>query len=196
MLEKLFISKVRIRILKVFLETKTSQPPVEIHVRALVRMLDEEINAIRRELKNLENAGILIAQESGNKIVFRLNTRNPLIPDLRQMLYKDSDVSNLLIKGLESFPEVEIAVLSHHYIDQLYTSETDIDLLLVGKADINILNTIINQIEKETGKQLRVSLISKDDFNFRKKKRDSFITNIVYNQHITLLGNEEDILLN
>jgi DNA-binding transcriptional ArsR family regulator len=196
MLEKLFISKVRIRILRVFLEIKTSQPPVELHVRALVRLLGEEINAIRRELKNLEIAGILVSEERGNKIVFKLNVRNPFLTDLRQLLFKDTIVSSKLIKELEGFPEVVMAILTHNYIDQLYTSESDIDLLLIGKADVNQLNTVIGQIEKETGKQIRVSLITYDDFSFRKKKRDAFITNILYNQHVTLLGNEENLILN
>ena len=52
MLKNLFISKVRISILTVFL----SNINTPYHVRGLVRMLDEEINAVRRELINLENA--------------------------------------------------------------------------------------------------------------------------------------------
>ena len=55
MLKKLFISKVRISILEVFL----SNLDAAHHVRELVRILDEEINAVRRELMNLESAGLL-----------------------------------------------------------------------------------------------------------------------------------------
>ena len=64
MLKKLFISKVRVSILKTYLlDLKAS-----FHIRELVRELDEEINAVRRELINLEEAGILKSKKDGNKL--------------------------------------------------------------------------------------------------------------------------------
>ena len=65
MLKKLFISKVRISILGVYL----SDLDTSHHVRELVRILDEEINAVRRELMNLEKAGILKSREVNTSYV-------------------------------------------------------------------------------------------------------------------------------
>lgn len=196
MLEKLFISKVRIKILKEFLDTKSTQPPVELHVRALVRKLDEEINAIRRELKNLEDSEILVSQDIGNRVVYKLNERNPFLPDLRQLLIKDGPIPQALINGLKYFPNVKLAIFTHYFINESYTSPNDLDLLLIGEADLEKLNLLIGQIERDSGKQLRVSLISSEDFEFRKKKRDLFITNIIYNEHVIILGKERDFSLN
>ena len=50
MLKKLFISKVRIRILEQYMLDMNAA----FHVRGLVRTLEEEINAVRRELLNLQ----------------------------------------------------------------------------------------------------------------------------------------------
>jgi DNA-binding transcriptional ArsR family regulator len=196
MLEKLFISKVRIKVLKEFLASKSTQPPVELHVRALVRKLDEEINAIRRELKNLEEAEILISQEIGNRIVYKLNERNPFLSDLRQMLFKDSPIAQSLIYCLKNFPNIHYAILTHYFLNESYTTPNDLDLLLIGEAEVNSLNNVIGQIERESGRQLRVSILSLEDFEFRKKKRDLFITNIIYNEHVIILGKEKDLSLN
>jgi len=75
MLKKLFISKVRISILEVFL----SNLDAAHHVRELVRILDEEINAVRRELMNLESAGLLKSKKEGNKVVYRVNKDNSIL---------------------------------------------------------------------------------------------------------------------
>ena len=63
MLKKLFISKVRISILGVYL----SDLDTSHHVRELVRILDEEINSVRRELMNLESAGLLKSKKEKYK---------------------------------------------------------------------------------------------------------------------------------
>ena len=63
MLKNLFISKVRVRILQQYM----FHPTEGYHVRGLVRLLNEEINAVRRELLNLKDAGILVSHKEGNK---------------------------------------------------------------------------------------------------------------------------------
>ncbi|MBI5619863.1 transcriptional regulator, partial [Candidatus Gottesmanbacteria bacterium] len=50
MLEDLIISRVRVKILTLFL----SHPGVIFHVRDIVRKIGEEINAVRRELSHME----------------------------------------------------------------------------------------------------------------------------------------------
>ena len=98
MLKNLFISKVRISILTVFL----SNINTPYHVRGLVRMLDEEINAVRRELINLENAGILKSKKEGNKLVCRVNKECPIIWELRSIFYKESDLGKAIISKVKT----------------------------------------------------------------------------------------------
>src|SRR3989338_10090238 len=57
MLEKLFGSKARVKILKLFL----IHPHEKYYIRQLSRNLKLQLNSVRRELENLENFGILIS---------------------------------------------------------------------------------------------------------------------------------------
>ncbi len=97
MLKNLFISKVRISILDVYM----SNVDAAYHVRALVRLLDEEINAIRRELINLEKAGILKSKKEGNKVVYRVNKQCPILWDLRAIFYKESKDGKAILNLLK-----------------------------------------------------------------------------------------------
>ena len=69
MLKELFISEVRVNLLK-FLVKNFNE---EYHVRALVRELGVEINAVRRELEKLTNLNILLKNPWGNKIFYKIN---------------------------------------------------------------------------------------------------------------------------
>ncbi|MFA4941627.1 MAG: hypothetical protein WC582_03480 [Patescibacteria group bacterium] len=60
MLEKLFGSNTRVKILKLFL----LHPEERYYIRQLARDLKSQVNSIRRELDNLENFGLLISNLS------------------------------------------------------------------------------------------------------------------------------------
>lgn len=83
-LDALFISKVRIKSLKYFI----FHPDVPIHLRAAVRELKEEINAVRRELNRLDEIGLLTSEVRGNRKYFSLNFKHPLLEELTGIFHK------------------------------------------------------------------------------------------------------------
>lgn len=191
MIELLFISKVRIKILRIYLE----DPETEHHVRELVRLTDEEINAVRRELKNLEKAGILVSKPKLNKIIFKLNPYCAIVNELKLIFYKDSPFNNSIVQMAKEIGSIELALLTNNFLTGKYINQTDVDLLFVGSPDINALNSKMTEIERQYQKQIRYTIISKDDFEFRKKKRDPFLINILHNDKILLVGSEKDLIL-
>ena len=58
MLEALISSKTRVKLLTLFL----LNPESEYYVREIVRMTEENYNAVRRELANLEAFGLITGQ--------------------------------------------------------------------------------------------------------------------------------------
>jgi len=59
MLSKLFGSKARVKLLKIFL----SHPEKRFYIRQLARDLKLQVNSVRRELDNLENFGIISSKD-------------------------------------------------------------------------------------------------------------------------------------
>ncbi|MBO7664277.1 hypothetical protein J6S46_00220, partial [Candidatus Saccharibacteria bacterium] len=53
--EKLFGSKTRAKLLRLFFEN----PGKSFYVREMTRVIEEQINSVRRELLNLESIGII-----------------------------------------------------------------------------------------------------------------------------------------
>jgi len=99
MLNNLITSKTRLRLLvKFFLNAAT-----EGYLRGLADELDENTNAIRKELNNLSEAGYIIRNKEGNKITYQANKSHPLFTVLQQLIRKyvgiDAIVENIIGKS-------------------------------------------------------------------------------------------------
>lgn len=189
MLRKLFISKVRVKMLKQFLFNESE----EYHVRGLVRTMGEEINAVRRELQNLESAGILISQRKGNKLYYRIDRNSYILSDLKSMLYKDRDDVKTIYKNLKKIDGIKVVILTSNFIRESYENELDIDLLVIGDINVNELTVALKKLEKELGRILRATLMKRKDLEFQLKKRDKFLLNILQNDKILLIGSDKEL---
>ncbi len=189
MLERLFISKVRLKILKQYL-LDIGQ---EFHIRELVRLLNEEINAVRRELKNLEAFGLLKSRRQANRIIYSLNHNSPFIYELRSMILKDSEELKLMAKVLGAINNIDVAIITQAYMSKKYEDDSDVDLLIIGKPDINKLTKEMGVVEKEFGRDLKMAVLTQEDFEFRKKRREKFILEVIEKDKIVLLGSPNKI---
>src|SRR5574344_1602885 len=77
-LKYLFVSQTRLKLINVLFYS-----PQEIfYVRQLVRLVDEEINSVRRELDNLKKAGLINFEWRGNRLYYWANQNSPLFTNL------------------------------------------------------------------------------------------------------------------
>jgi uncharacterized protein len=190
MLKKLFISKVRVSILKTYLtDFKAS-----FHIRELVRELDEEINAVRRELMNLEEAGILRSKKDGNKLVYTINPKCPVLQELRALFFKQSPIGKNLTKLAQEIEGIQVILLTESYINQKYENKTDVDLLFIGDMRVRDLSIAVSELEKEMERDIRFSAIKEEDYHFARKKKEPFLMNIIEKDKIIMFGKLSDLL--
>src|SRR5690349_15055502 len=69
MIEQLFGSKTRVKLLQLFY----SNPNRAFYVREITRKIDEQINSVRRELANLLNIGIISSDTTNNRLYYEVN---------------------------------------------------------------------------------------------------------------------------
>ena len=182
MLKKLFISKVRIKVLRHYF----SHFNEGFHVRGLVRILEEEINAVRRELLNLKDSGILQSEKQGNKVVYRIDDTCPILPDLRSLLFKTSDIGKQVIAISKKVDGVTHAILTSRYINK--NKDIDVDILFIGKINLNNLSSEMKRYEKESKNEIRYGALTNRDFEFGKKNLDPFLIKILDNDNVILVG--------
>src|SRR5438132_4538079 len=69
MIEQLFGSKTRVKLLQLFY----SNPNRSYYVREITRKIDEQINSVRRELANLLSVGIIKSDANNNRLYYEVS---------------------------------------------------------------------------------------------------------------------------
>lgn len=189
MLEDLITSKTRVKILSLFLQDINSM----YHVREIVRRVDEEINAVRRELILLDKKGILTREKRGNRVYYSLDRSYPYLSDLVRLSAKEFGIGREIIKNRSKLGNIKYVMLSGKYVKSKSTQE-DVDLLIVGLVVLPELQQIIKEEEQAKKQEINYTVMSEDEFNFRKSRRDPFIYSIISGSRIMLIGDEEKFL--
>lgn len=190
MLEDLITSKTRVKLLFTFLESYSEM----FHVRELVRRVDEEINAVRRELLLLEKRGLLIREARANRVYYYLDKTYPFFSDLLKIYAKSRGLGADIIKNRVKLGKIKYAMLSGKYVFGNRENPEEVDLLVVGTIVIPELALLVKQEEGRRKIEINYTVMSEEEFNFRKKRRDPFISQIIYGSRVMLIGDEIGML--
>jgi len=187
MLKKLFISGVRISVLKVML----IHPDEQYHIRAIVREVGAEINAVRRELSRLEDIGLLVKRRSSNRIYYRVNTDCTYYPDLLSLVSKDMGIGKAIVENAKKLGDIRFAMLSTGFMRGRESTVLDVDLFIVGRPDVAILKDLVSKSQEELGREINYSVMTLEEFNHRKRQNDQFINRVLSQGRSMLIGDEE-----
>ncbi len=190
MIEHIFKSKVRVKLLRLFfMDTST-----EMHIRGVVRKIDEEINAVRRELKNLAKAGILESEKRGNRLYYSVDDDCAIRYELIGLVNKEFGLGKSILSRRDLLGDVKYAILTTAYLEDHHPSPYDIDVLMVGNLSMKGVSSTIKAAESEIGREIRYTVMTEEEFEYRKKKRDTFILNILNKHKIMLVGDENKLM--
>lgn len=194
MVEQLFGSKTRVKLLQLFY----SNPNRSFYVREITRKIDEQINSVRRELSNLLSIGIIVSDNTNNRLYYEVNQKYEYFDPLQQIFgggvkksvrrttstVKTDDESVASPSDLKSVGHVELAVLT----GQFTRDETSgIDLLIVGDVNHNALQKYVDELEAKENKSVRYSVMSLSDFQYRQQIRDRFAVAIIQSKKQVLV---------
>lgn len=189
MIEQLFGSKTRVKLLQLFF----GNPNRSFYVREITRKIDEQINSVRRELANLLSIGIITSDTVNNRLYYEVNQKfeyyTPLLAMFggKPMIAVTAEPKDGAKKStvappttpepaeLKALGNVELAL----YTGQFTRDESSgIDLLIVGNVNPNKLHKFVSELEAKENKELRYALFSLDEFQYRDQIKDRFVTTV------------------
>lgn len=190
MFSDLITSKSRVKLLNVFL----ANPNDMFHVRELVRRTSDEINAVRRELAFLEKKGILVKEPRANRIYYSLSKSYPFYFDLLRLGSKNIGLGAEILKNKVKLGKIKFAMFSGRFLRKIKETPDEVDLLIVGSVVLPELALLVREEEKRLTTEINYTVMTDEEFDFRKKKRDPFIVSILSGSRVMLLGDEESML--
>jgi predicted transcriptional regulator len=180
MIEQLFGSKTRVKLLQLFY----SNPNRSFYVREITRKIDEQINSVRRELSNLLNIGIIVSENTNNKLYYEVNQKFEYYEPLKQIFgggvtktitKKKADSSEEAGPDLKSVGHVELALYTGEFTRD---DSAGVDFLVVGDVNRNALKKYVSELEKQEGKSIRYASMTLSDFKYRQQIKDRFVGGI------------------
>ncbi len=198
MIEQLFGSKTRVKLLRLFY----SNPNRSFYVREITRKVDEQINSVRRELSNLLKIGIISSDTTNNRLYYEVNQSFEYFVPLTQIFgspeavqqdtgAQDDKVLTQATKTIDpevaaiaDLGNVELAI----YTGQFTRDEVSgIDLLIVGDINQTKLQKFMKDLEEKEKKEIRYVVFSSSEFAYRRQVKDRFI--------ITVLSAKKQVLI-
>ena len=187
MIEQLFGSKTRVKLLQLFY----SNPNRSFYVREITRKIDEQINSVRRELSNLLSVGIITSDNSNNKLYYEVNQKYEYY-DPFAIIFGGASASGTKKRRVTTKTSVaakqqeetdELKALGHIelavYTGQFTRDETaGVDLLIVGDVNMNAVTKYVSDLETKEGKDIRFAVMKPADFAYRRQIKDRFVTQL------------------
>ena len=176
-IEKLFGSKTRAKLLQLFFEN----PEKSFYVREMTRVIDEQINSVRRELLNLESVGVIKNETFDNKVYYSANSKHPYYRPFIEIFSKKIDQTHE--KDVRTTTWEEYCRPVKNYLKGLIVTnrlpgQDGIDLLIIGNDRTKKLTRWAEVVEKKQGKPINYVIMDTDDYLYRKNVKDRFIQDI------------------
>jgi hypothetical protein len=184
MIEQLFGSKTRVKLLQLFY----SNPNRSFYVREITRKIDEQINSVRRELANLLSIGIISSETTNNRLYYEVNQNYNYYEPLQTIFGQQGSVPaaapaqkakvapNPELDKIKALGNVEIALYTGQFTRD---DSSGIDALIVGDVNQHALQKFFAELEAQEGKELRYTLMPSQEFHYRRQIKDRFITTVL-----------------
>jgi predicted transcriptional regulator len=185
MVEQLFGSKTRVKLLQLFY----SNPNRSFYVREITRKIDEQINSVRRELSNLLSIGIIVSENTDNKLYYEVNQKYEYFEPLQEIFggggtkkkrkaakEAGTPVNEAVDDEYKALGKVELVVYTGQFTRD---DRAGVDLLVVGNINTNALDKFVAELEQREGKELRYTVMNLADFKYRSQIKDRFVSGIL-----------------
>lgn len=190
MLKHIIPSKTRRKILELFYH----HPNENYYLRAVVRETGDEVNAVKRELDILADEKLLTKEKRLNKTYYTLNKNYLFYDEFLRMFTKTSFLPSLIYQNLPKIGKIKFIALSMKYPKNIEIKEDEIYLLFVGVIVVVEVENIIAQAEKTYGRSINYTVMTEDEFKFRKKNNDPFIWRFLKQPKIMIVGSEDELM--
>lgn len=184
-------SKVQARVLGLLF----GNPDRTFYANELFRLAGTGTGAGVRELAKLTAAGLLTVNKIGNQKHYQANRETPIFDELRGIVLKTLGMADILRQGiLPMADKISVAFIYGSIAKGTDTAKSDIDVMVIGDhIDYPEVYTALMPAEAQLGRKVSPSLYSERDVTKKLKAENAFLTRIMAQPKIFLIGSENDL---
>jgi predicted nucleotidyltransferase len=170
-------------------------PDQSFYYRQLTRELNGlSVGTLQRELGTLSRLGLIERSMVGKQVFYRANRSHPLFPELRALVSKTVGVIPMLRLALAPLADrISVAFIYGSMARQEERADSDIDLMVVGRARFEDVLTKLGNIEASVRRAVNPTVYSTAEFKTKLTSGNHFLNSVVRGDKIFLIGDEDDL---
>lgn len=188
MIDKLFSSKARVEILKLFL----FNPDNSFYQRQISNLTHQSIRGVQRELEKLQNIGLIKRSNQGNRIYYKVDKGCPICEELKNILFKSVGIAEVLKRHLKG-NNIKIAFIYGSYARGEEGLLSDIDLMVIGDISSKELSGTLSKPKRELMREINYAVFPLQEFIKRIKKKDHFLNSVLVDKKIFIVGDDNEL---
>ena len=189
MLQKLFSSRVRVKLLNQFITSSEGR----FYIRELERLTGEDYKSIVTELHNLESLGLLRSEKQGNLKYYSLDRNFFLYPELKNIIFKTVGVKGTLAQELRKIKGIMYAFIYGSYAKGTEGPRSDIDLMVIGDVEVERLVGSLREPERSLQRKVNYVVFDLPEIQKRFKDKNDFVREVFEDEKVMLIGEEDEL---
>ena len=170
-----------------------TNPEKSFYMQEVGRILNKKPGVFQRTLNNMVSEGILVSEYRANSRYFKVNKKNPIYKELKSIIFKTIGIAGSIKQVLDELNNLEGAFIYGSYAKNKENYLSDIDILIIGNPDEEILLNKLDNLVKKLQREINYKIYSYKDLKREILEKEPFIINILEDKKIMLIGNENEI---
>ncbi|HRN75591.1 nucleotidyltransferase domain-containing protein [Ottowia sp.] len=170
-----------------------TSPDRSFYANELITLARSGKGAVQRELASLLAAELVTVREQGNQKHYQANAASPVFAELRGLVLKTVGLADVLRAALAPLAEQIAAAFVYGSVARHEdTAGSDVDVLVV--SDSLGYAELFGALEAATqtlGRTMNPTLYTQDELARRRAQDNAFVTRVLAQPRIWLLGDEE-----
>ena len=171
------------------------QPDRSLYANEIARLGKTGRGSLQRELERMTASGLVTMTVIGRQKHYQANRASPIFQELRSITLKTFGLADVLRLALaEHADAIRSAFIFGSVAKGTDTAASDIDVMVIAEGlTYCYLYEALTKVEETLGRKVSPTLYSPEDFLKKVQGDNHFVTRILDQPKIVLLGHENDI---
>lgn len=165
------------------------------YAKEIVRFAGVGVGSVQRELEKLSAAGLLTIKCIGNQKHYQANEKSPIFDELKGIVQKTFGLADFLREDLSDYRDViRCAFIYGSVAKGMDRAGSDVDIMIVSDPlSYSEALEAFAAIESRVGRAVNPTIYSSEEFKNKIASDNSFVTRVIQQPKIFLIGTEDDI---
>jgi predicted nucleotidyltransferase len=164
------------------------------YTREIAREVDGSVGAVQRELENLSKVGLILRKSVGSQVFYQASRDTPIFSEMRALINKTIGIFGVLRSALRPLSNRIVAAFVYGSVArEEETEQSDVDLMVVGKATLDEVLSRLSAAEKGIGRSINPTVYSVAEFKSKLAAENHFLSSVLKGKKVFLLGDEDEL---